>query len=229
MRTSLTRSLATAAVIGLTAAACGSGGSDGEAADASSSFVEQGAGQAAEIPVETSSPTEEGAGGAAEAEGVEPTSVTLPQNEDDTPAVASMFEALAIFRTCLEDEGYEFIGRPDPEAEATDPVNDSGYLEALGKCAAVSQIVEAMTAMQEESSNLDTEGIEERNRQLVFWTDCMEGRGWTIGGVTTDERGLNTPSDMQGPDGASFLDSDDLGECATVAGEEYEASLEEGS
>jgi hypothetical protein len=211
--------------------------SSSESETTTPAFVEQGADTLdaeTDVPTDSAAPGE-GIGGAAESDDPAddagdpdfvPTEDTLPQNEDDTPAVDNLFSSMALFQSCLEDEGHAFIGRPDPELEASDPVNDSGYGDALGKCAAVSNIVESFTAMQSESDSLDAEGIEERNRQLVHWMDCMEGRGWTFSGVTSDGRGLNTPAGMEGPDGASFFESDDMGECATVAGDSYEAELE---
>jgi hypothetical protein len=236
MAKTTTRLISVALATIIVAASCGSG-SEPEAT--TPSFVEQGAGTLTDdtdVPTDSAAPGD-GAGGAAESDepATDPTDVdsdsettsdTLPQNEDDTPAVANLFSSMGVFQSCLEDEGHAFIGRPDPELEASDPVNDSAYVEALTHCAAVSNIVESFAAMQSESDSLDAEGIETRNRQLIHWMDCMEGRGWAFSGVTSDARGLNQPAGMEGPDGASFLDSDDMGECATVAGESYEAELE---
>ncbi|MFT5202876.1 MAG: hypothetical protein ACI9C1_002273 [Candidatus Aldehydirespiratoraceae bacterium] len=234
MTKSTMRPISIALVTIIMAASCG-GGSESETTNPP--FVEQGASTLADdadVPTDSAAPgdaaggaseSDEPAGDAGDPDSVE-TEDTIPQNEDDTPAVANLFSSMGVFQSCLEDEGHAFIGQPDAELEASDPVNDSAYIEALTHCAAVSDIQASFTAMQSESDSLDAEGIEERNRQLIHWMDCMEGRGWTFSGVSADARGLNQPSGMEGPDGASFLDSDDMGECATVAGESYEAELE---
>lgn len=217
--------------IALVAAACGAGTTTDEAETAAREFVVQGEESLSDSVV--TAPTTsaaEGTAGAAESEVEDPsafvsTADTVPQNEEEGSAITGLFEALAVFASCLDDEGYEFIGRPDPTLEADDPVNDAGYIDALTKCAAVSQIIQALETQQAESDNLDTEGIETRNRQLVYWTDCMVGRGWTIGTIATDERGLNSPTELDPPAGQSFIDSPDLGECATIAGAAYDDEL----
>jgi len=220
--------------IALTAAACGGGSTDTTAGGGANDFVLQGD-QALDDAAITSStttaaPVADAAGGAAESaagdtEAFESTSDTVPQNEDEGSAIGNLFEAFGVFRTCLDDEGYSFIGRPDPTLEPTDPVNDAGYVEALGKCAAVSDIINALEAQQAESENLDTEGIETRNRQLVLWIDCMEGRGFVISEITTDERGLNSPTAIEPPAGQSIFDGDDMGECAAIAGRLYDEQV----
>jgi hypothetical protein len=225
------RRIAMIVTIALVAAACGAGTTTDEAEPATREFVVQGEESLPDSVV--TAPTtsaSEGTAGAAESEVEDPsafvsTTDTVPQNEDEGSAITGLFEALAVFASCLEDEGYDFIGRPDPTLEADDAVNDAGYIDALTKCAAVSQIIEAFEAQQSESDSLDTEGIETRNRQLVYWTDCMVGRGWTIGTIATDERGLNSPTELAAPDGQSLIDSPDLGECATIAGAAYDDEL----
>ena len=226
--------IATVVTIALTAAACGAASTTETAEPAAQEFVVQGEESLPDSVVTTpTTSAAEGSTGAAESEdrsAFVSTADTVPQNDEEGSAITGLFEALAVFASCLGDEGYDFIGRPDPALEADDPVNDSGYIEALTKCAAVSQIIEALAAQEAESDNLDTEGIETRNRQLVYWTDCMVGRGWTIGAVATDENGLNTPTELEPPDGQSLIDSPDMGEGATVAGAAYEDELaEEGS
>lgn len=110
--------------------------------------------------------------------------------------------------------------------EATDPVNDSGYGEALATCAATSNIGQAFADFQNASNNLSTDQIETRNRTLVFWIDCMEGRGWEVGEPATDANGLQQPNDLTPPEGESIFGSDDLAECSVVAQRDYEASGE---
>lgn len=138
---------------------------------------------------------------------------TIPENADDTPAALTMLDALGLFNSCLADEGVAFIGIPDASLEPTDPVNDQSYLDALSMCNNISGIGAAFQAFQTENDSLTTEEIEERNRGLVTWMDCMTGRGYTIDGVTSDERGLNTPNLVAAPEGKDIFDNQDMGEC----------------
>lgn len=227
------RSITLFVAVALVAGACG-GGDDGDAADDRvTDFVEQDSGN---LDLDEVTTTTEGgdSGGAGASEGdgsptFDETSDTVPTgDEGDEFGVGGLFGALSTFSSCLEVEGYQFIGPPDPDGEPTDPVNDPGYGEALGRCAATSNIQQAFRDFQNASENLTTEQIETRNRTLVFWIDCMEGRGWVIGEPSVDANGLQQPTDLTPPDGESIMGSDDLEECAGVAQEEYEASLEDG-
>lgn len=229
------RMVALAAAMALGATACG-GGSDGESADETvDDFVIQGddAIDLSDATTTTEAADDGGSGGAAEGGDNGPefdeTTDTVPTGDDgDEFGVGNLFTALAQFTDCLEVEGYEFIGQPNPDLEPTDPRQDPGYIDALTTCAATSNIAQAFQEFSTASDNLSTEQIQTRNRQLVFWTDCMEGRGWVIGEPSVDANGLQQPTDLTPPDGESVLSSDDLAECATVAADAYEASLEEG-
>lgn len=236
MRSSRARIAAIAASVALIAAACG-GGSDAttDEADSVDDFVIQG--DETLDPDATTTTTEapaEGGGGASETDDgdddgatFDATTDTIPTDgEEDEFGVGGLFAALGSFTSCLEVEGYAFIGRPNPELEATDPVNDSGYGEALGTCAATSNIGQAFSDFQSASDNLSTGQIETRNRTLVFWVDCMEGRGWEVGEPSTDTNGLQQPNNLTPPEGESIFGSDDLAECSVVAQQEYEASGE---
>ena len=132
---------------------------------------------------------------------------------------------MRVFNDCLDDEGTAFVGDPRT-AEPGSPAADPAYLESLSKCAALSNIAEAFASFQETSENLTQEEILERNEGLVIWKDCMEGRGWIIGELVADERGLLNPGQMEGPAGESPLDSDDMQECANTAIDEAEVETE---
>ena len=224
-------------VFALVGVACGGGSSagaggqddggevlEGSIVDQDDIFIDED-----ELPAVTSPlpPADDGGGGATEggegddadpAEGPEAPDDTIPQNEEEEGSeVTNLFSALRIFTDCLSDEGQSFIGIPDPSAEPDDPVNDAGYLAALGKCAALSNIQQALASFTETSDNLDPEEIQDRNEGLVIWADCMEGRGWTIGALEPDSKGLLSPGDLTPPDGESLLESDDLQECASDA------------
>ena len=223
--------VALVAALALVATACG-GGSESETEDASSGFVIQGEQtlDTDEVTTTTESTDADGGGGAGEGDGspvFDTTEDTIPDGEDDDTAQgAGIFEAMNIFSSCLEVEGYQFIGAPNPEDDSS-PTNDPAYLDALGTCAAASNIQQAFQDFQNASGNLTTEQIETRNRTLVFWVDCMEGRGWQIGEPSVDAKGLQTPTDLTPPDGEDLLGSDDLEECSGSAGREYEESIEE--
>ncbi len=70
---------------------------------------------------------------------------------------------------------------------------------------------------------MNQEEIEERNRGLVVWADCMRGRGWTIDDLVPDDSGLLQPEGLTPPEGESLLGSDDMSECASTAQAEVEA------
>lgn len=191
---------------------------------------------AAETSPTTEQPSATGADdeqvGAADATDTEPdevadvvettTSTTLPQQEQS--AGEALFEAIAVFQSCLDAEGYEFIGIPftdntDPEA----PVNQQPYIDALVNCAARSQVQERLAEADEAQADLTPEEIEEQNRGYVAFRDCMIGRGWTIPEPTPDENGLLFPgfaatTQWQGPPGEDIAQTDDVGECTNSAG-----------
>ncbi|MEO0494405.1 MAG: hypothetical protein AAF081_13435 [Actinomycetota bacterium] len=221
---------ASIAALALIATACGGGTGD----DASGEVTLRSAGEIAvdADAVATTTTTEAVAsGGAGAAEDVDNASddpdtaestTTLPQEEVD-PGEA-LFQAVGVFQSCLDAEGYEFLGIPgqastDPEA----PVNQQPYIDALIACAARSQIQERIAAADAAQADLTPEEIEDQNRQFVGFRDCMIGRGWTIPEPVPDERGLlfgglGATSAWVGPPGEDIASSDDVGECTTEAG-----------
>lgn len=219
---------AAAATVVLTA--CGGGASETEAA-ASPGFVEQGAEVAEEevIPTTTTVAPDEGAAGAsegvvaddsAEDPDTDPTATTLPQNEQSQDEnVDDLFAAMRTFNACLEERGRPFIGY-DANAAEDDPRNDPSYLEALGDCAAISQIQEALAAADLGSEGKTPEEIEEQNRGLIRFQSCLRGRGWDVVDPMPDENGLLEFGDLGAPDGENILESDDLNECRGEATED---------
>lgn len=178
-------------------------------------------------------PTSAGSGSGGEA-APEPTPApvdepadTIPLNEDDEPAASRLLDAVGGFNACLEDEGVEFIGAPDPSNPAT---QDPAYLESLSTCAARTNIVQVLAEAQAEEENLSPEEIEQRNESYLVWRECMVGRGWGIPEPVPDEKGRLFSMGGGGQDGAGFrpppgeslLDSDDLAECADQAADEAE-------
>ena len=213
----------------LVAAACGGGGGD-----TSDDVTLRSAGAIAvdadDVATTTSTEAVAAAGGAGEADnGAAPnddetanTTTTLPQEELE-PGEA-LFEAVGVFQSCLDAEGYEFIGIPyqgetDPEA----PVNQQPYIDALVACAARSQIQERLAEADAAQADLTPEEIEDQNRQFIAFRDCMVGRGWGIPDPVPNEQGLlfggfGSTTSWVAPPGESLASSDDIGECTSEAG-----------
>lgn len=233
-------------VLALVGASCGSSGSDDEGS--APVFVEQGA-QAIDTSDIESTTTEAAAGSAGVAEGAAGqaddatagddtdagtdggeaeggATTTLPQNEvTQEESIDDLFAAMRTFNSCLEDEGQPFIGF-DPEAPADDPRQAPAYLEALQKCAAVSQIQEALASVDLGSEGKTPEEIEQQNRGLVSFTDCLKGRGWNPAPMEPDENGLLQIGDLGPPDGESIFESDDMDECRRIGQDDAEAQAE---
>ena len=212
----------------LVATACGGGGDDtsGDVTLRSAGAI---AVDADDVATTTTTEAVAAAGGAGEAgdsvsvdgEATD-TTTTLPQEELD-PGEA-LFEAVGVFQSCLDAEGYEFIGIPfqeetDPEA----PVNQQPYIDALVACAARSQIQERLAEADAARADLTAEEVENQNRQFIAFRDCMVGRGWGIPEPVPNEQGLlfggfASTTSWVAPPGESLTTSDDLGECQSEAG-----------
>ena len=222
--------------ITLVAAACGGGGSDDDSANGDVVLRTQGdisvdEGDVAETTTTTEAPA--AAAGAGEGEGedtaegeadggdaVTETTTTLPQEEQD--AGEALFEAVGVFQSCLDAEGFEFIGVPD-DPGGDGPQNAQGYIDALIACAARSQIQERLADADAAQADLTPEEIEDQNRGYVAFRDCMIGRGWSIPDPVPNEFGLLFPgfaaaAQWTGPPGEDIASTDDVGECTDEAG-----------
>jgi hypothetical protein len=144
-------------------------------------------------------------------------SVPLDNASDPT---SDLLIAFGKFRDCLGDLGVKFIGAPDgsnPES----PTNDPAYLEALGTCAARSNIVQALQAAQSAEENLTPAQIKERNKGYLRWRDCMIKRGWDIPKPTPDSQGRlfsftgGSGPELNPPAGKDVFTSKDIEQCAT--------------
>jgi len=221
--------------IALFATACGGGG-DSDAGSAPV-LIHQGSQSVdtADLVTTTVASVDGNAGGAAEGEGgdggdgVEPVgddtsaTTTLPQNEQsESENIDDLFTAMRTFNSCLEDEGQPFIGF-DPNAPDDDPRRSPAYLEALGKCAAVSQIQEALASADLGSEGKTPEEIEERNRGLIGFADCLKGRGWNPQPFEPDENGLLEVGDLGAPEGENLFESADMDDCRRIGTEQAEA------
>ena len=142
----------------------------------------------------------------------EPVKETIPLVEEKAPPGIQMMDALEEFNGCLEEEGVEFIGRPDATLGEGEPVNQPAYIEALTLCAARSGIVSAMQEFQMSRVSRTPEKIREDNEQFVALTGCLRSRGWTVSDPMPDADGsLGPGDDFRGPDGD--LDMGDIRSC----------------
>jgi hypothetical protein len=217
------------AIVAFLAVACG-GASESEVAGPG--FVLQGAQNIGTAQVPTTTVADDaGASGAAESEPPEDldpaadgtTTTTLPQNEEtQSEKIDDLFTAMRTFNSCLEDEGHSFLGF-DPNAPADDPRQAPDYLEALAKCAAVSQIQDALQAADLGSEGKTPEEIETQNRGFVEFTDCLKGRGWNPAPLEPDENGQLQIGDLGAPEGENIFESDDLDECRRIGQAEAES------
>jgi len=138
----------------------------------------------------------------------------------------AMFTALSKFRKCLDDNGVKFIGAPD-QSNPDSPTNDPNYIQNLSSCAARSQIVQAMQAVQADNQDLTPAEIEDRNKGYLRWRSCMIDRGWKIPKPTPDADGKlfsigggggnSGQPQIDPPPGKDLLSSKDLEECAAKA------------
>ena len=143
---------------------------------------------------------------------VAPVKDTIPLAEEKAPPGIQMLNALEEFNGCLEEEGVEFIGRPDATLGEGALVNQPAYIEALTLCAARSGIINAMQEFQMSRVGRTPETIREDNEQFIALTGCLRSKGWTISDPMPDADGsLGPGDDFRGPDGG--VDMDEIRSC----------------
>jgi len=133
----------------------------------------------------------------------------------------AMFTAVGIFQSCLSSLGVTFIGVPSA-ADPNSPANNPSYLKNLQTCAARSNILQALKAVQSAQENLTPTQVKKQNEQYLKWRKCMIGKGWGIPTPTPNAKGLlfsfggsaGGTSDFKPPPGQSVLSSSDLQACA---------------
>jgi len=157
--------------------------------------------------------------------------VTQPEEDPDaiplatsSDPVSELFTAFDDFQSCLERLGREFIGIPDPAIPET---MDPEYLADLGACAAESGILEAQSNLEAASAERTLEEIEQWNEAILFFADCLRGRGWEVEEPVQDEFGSLQfgGGDQDGgggfgltpPPGEEVVDNPTLRECAADA------------
>ncbi len=230
----LTRAVAVASFLALLTSACG--GSSGETGADNATLRSSGeiTIDADKVVESTSSTTASGATGAVESDddgagddgdiapedsADQTTETTLPQQEK-TPA-EEMFEAIEEFMSCLDADGFTFIGLPTG-GDADAPENQQPYIDALIACAARSDVQNKIAAADASLTELSPEEIEEVNRTFIEVRTCLTGRGWLVPEPTPDENGLlfagfGEATTWQPPPGQSITESDDIDECSAVA------------
>jgi hypothetical protein len=170
---------------------------------------------AAETTIRTASETSvdgDDEAGPATTTTAEPVKETIPLVEETVPPGIQMMDALEEFNGCLDEEGVEFIGRPDATLGEGEPVNQPAYIEALTLCAARSGIVSAMQEFQTSRTGRTPEKIREDNEQFIAMAGCLRSKGWTVSDPMPDADGsLGPGDDFRGPDGD--LDMDDIRSC----------------
>ena len=157
---------------------------------------------------------------------VAPTKETVPLAEEDINPGVKLMGALDDFNSCLAAEGYEWMGFPNPDLGANDPVNQPAYLQALQFCNSRTGISQAFQDFQTSRSDLTPEEIRQENENFILLADCLRSKGWLIGELSPDENGLLNPGDQfSSADGD--IDTGEIRDCVSeisLAGEQEDGS-----
>jgi hypothetical protein len=146
----------------------------------------------------------------------QPPKETIPLAEEDINPGLKLMDSLEDFNTCLDSEGFGFLGIPNEEAGPDALVNQPDYLEALGLCNSRTNIGAVYQEFLTSRSELTPQQIREDNEQFIELTVCLKRKGWTIGDLTPNESGLLNPGDeFSGPDGG--MNTDDIRACVSEA------------
>ena len=148
---------------------------------------------------------------------VAPVKETIPLAEEDINPGLKLMGALDDFNACLAAEGYQWIGFPNADLGANDPVNQPGYLEALQFCNSRTGIANAYQDFQTSRSDMAPDEIRQANEDFIELADCLRTRGWEIGELRPDENGLLNPGDQfSSADGD--IDTDEIRDCISEIG-----------
>ena len=148
---------------------------------------------------------------------VAPVKETIPLAEEDINPGLKLMGALDDFNACLAAEGYQWIGFPNADLGANDPVNQPGYLEALQFCNSRTGIANAYQDFQTSRSDMAPDEIRQANEDFIELADCLRTRGWEIGELRPDESGLLSPGDQfSSADGD--VDTDEIRDCISEIG-----------
>ena len=148
---------------------------------------------------------------------VAPVKETIPLAEEDINPGLKLMGALDDFNACLAAEGYQWIGFPNADLGANDPVNQPGYLEALQFCNSRTGIANAYQDFQTSRSDMAPDEIRQANEDFIELADCLRTKGWEIGELRPDENGLLSPGDQfSSADGD--IDTDEIRDCISEIG-----------
>ena len=148
---------------------------------------------------------------------VAPVKETIPLAEEDINPGLKLMGALDDFNACLAAEGYQWIGFPNADLGANDPVNQPGYLEALQFCNSRTGIANAYQDFQTSRSDMAPDEIRQANEDFIELADCLRTRGWEIGELRPDENGLLSPGDQfSSADGD--IDTAEIRDCISEIG-----------
>ena len=157
---------------------------------------------------------------------VAPTKETVPLAAEDINPGVKLMGALDDFNSCLATEGYEWMGFPNPDLGANDPVNQPAYLQALQFCNSRTGISQAFQEFQTSRSDLTPDEIRQANEDFILLADCLRSKGWLIGELSPDENGLLNPGDQfSSADGD--VDTGEIRDCVSetsLAGEQEDGS-----
>ena len=143
---------------------------------------------------------------------VAPVKDTIPLAEEDVNPGLKLMGALEDFNACLATEGYSWIGFPNADQGANDPVNQPGYLEALQLCNSRTGISNAYQDFQTSRTDLAPDEMRQENEDFIDLADCLRTKGWDIGELRPDENGLLSPGDrFSSADGD--IDTAEIREC----------------
>ena len=148
---------------------------------------------------------------------VAPVKDTIPLAEEDINPGLKLMGALEDFNACLATEGYSWIGFPNADLGANDPVNQPGYLEALQLCNSRTSISNAYQDFQTSRTNLAPDVVRQENEDFIDLADCLRTKGWDIGELRPDENGLLSPGDrFSSADGD--IDTGEIRDCISEIG-----------
>ena len=148
---------------------------------------------------------------------VAPVKDTIPLAEEDINPGLKLMGALDDFNSCLATEGYSWIGFPNADQGANDPVNQPGYLEALQLCNSRTSISNAYQDFQTSRTDLAPDVVRQENEDFIDLADCLRAKGWDIGELRPDENGLLSPGDrFSSADGD--IDTGEIRDCISEIG-----------
>ncbi len=155
---------------------------------------------------------------------VAPVKDAIPLAEEDINPGLKLMGALDDFNACLATEGYSWIGFPNADLGANDPVNQPGYLQALQLCNSRTGISDAYQDLQTSRTDLAPEMVRQENEDFIDLADCLRTKGWDIGELRPDENGLLSPGDrFSSADGD--IDTGEISDCISEIG--LERAVEE--